>query len=49
MMTYKTYREAIAEAAKAEVTDEVIRKLAAEYRWSEQKVRKDIEAAREKK
>lgn len=46
MTTYKTYHEAIAEAAKGEVTDEVIRKLAAEYRWSEQKVRKDIEAAR---
>lgn len=48
-MTYKTYREAIAEAARSEVTDEVIRKLAAEYRWSEQKVRKDIEAARGEK
>ena len=46
MTTYKTYREAIAEAARSEVTDEVIEKIAWEYHWSEQKVRKDIEAAR---
>jgi hypothetical protein len=40
-----TYKEAIAEAAKGVVTDEVIEKIAWEYYWSESKVRKDIEAA----
>jgi hypothetical protein len=40
-----TYKQAIEQAARSEVTDEVVRKISATYRWSEPKVRKDIEAA----
>ena len=40
-----TYKQAIEQAARSEVTDEVVRKISATYRWSETKVRKDIEAA----
>ena len=40
-----TYKQAIEQAAQSEVTDEVVRKISATYRWSETKVRKDIEAA----
>lgn len=43
MDKHKTYREAIAQAAQKEVTAAVVKSLSAEYRWSEQKVRKDIE------
>jgi hypothetical protein len=39
-----TYKQAIEQAAQSEVTDEVVRKISATYRWSETKVRKDIEA-----
>jgi len=40
-----TYKQAIEQAAQSEVTDEIVRKISATYRWSETKVRKDIEAA----
>ncbi len=38
-----TYKQAIEQAARSEVTDEVVRKISAVYCWSELKVRKDIE------
>lgn len=45
-----TYKKAIEQAVMAHklddrVNDEIVKKISAEYRWSEQKVRKDIEAA----
>ena len=40
-----TYKQAIEQAARSEVTNEVVRKISATYRGSETKVRKDIEAA----
>ena len=40
-----TYKQAIEQAARSEVTDEVVRKISATYCWSENKVRKDIETA----
>jgi len=45
-----TYKKAIEQAVMAhklgdQVNNEIVKKISAEYRWSEQKVRKDIEAA----
>ena len=40
-----TYKEAITQAAKGVVTDAMVDQIAWDYHWSEEKVRKDIEAA----